>query len=84
MKSRNLLPQIPGLRHIFLFLYRISFFDALRVSVIPAYRPGIVRIYGNPDTQGLFRKEFLNVFRPLHYAQAAAVEVVVQTYVHSF
>ena len=48
------------------------------MSCFPGQRPGLVWIDGDADFESLFRKELLDVFRPLHDAEAAAVKVIIE------
>ena len=45
--------------------------------MFPAECAGLVRIDRDLDAEGVFRKELLDVLRPLHNAEAAAVEIVI-------
>ena len=51
--------------------------------LFPGERTRLVRIDGEENFERLLGKQFLYVFRPLHYAEAAAVEIVIQAYLHS-
>ena len=46
--------------------------------LFPAECAGLVRIDGDLHAEGVLREKFLDVLRPLHDAEAAAVEVVVK------
>ena len=46
--------------------------------MLPTECAGLVRVDGDLHAEGVFRKELLDVFRPLHDAEATAVEVVVK------
>ena len=52
--------------------------------MLPTECAGLVRVDGDLHAEGVFRKELLDVFRPLHDAEAAAVEVVVKADFDSF
>ena len=53
-------------------------------SGLPGKCAGLVRINGEIYLKRLFRKKFLNVFRPLHDAETSAVKVVIKTDFDSF
>ena len=47
--------------------------------LFPGKSARLVRIDCEINLESVFRKKFLNVFRPLHDAEAAAVKVVIET-----
>lgn len=53
-------------------------------SVFPGQCTGLIRIDLDIYLESLFRKQFLDILRPLHHAQAAAVKIVIQTYLYRF
>lgn len=46
--------------------------------VLPADGAGLVGVGGDGDAEGLFGEDVLDVLRPFHYAEAAAVDVVIE------
>lgn len=48
----------------------------------PGECPGLVRVYGYVDAESLLRQQIFDVLRPFHQTEAAAVEIVVKSYVY--
>lgn len=68
-------------------LSRVSDLTATRqgsASVLPSDKPCSVLPNRNADAKSVIGKQFLNILRPLHYAECSHIEVVVQAYVKGF